>query len=158
MEQQKRLYRSRFDTVIGGVSGGLAKYFEIDILLIRLLFVVLALFAAGGIVAYIILWIIMPVEPDEYFKRNKTFKNTEYMENEETSSNQESRGNKPYHGYKKPKNNGSLIAGILLITLGGMFLISRFIPRINFGDMWPVILIIVGIIIIASASRSKNRY
>ena len=96
------------------------------------------------------------VSADELAKMK--FKNTEDMENEETTSNQESRGNKPYPGYKKPKNNGSLIAGILLITLGGMFLISRFIPRINFGDMWPVILIIVGIIIIASASRSKNRY
>ena len=157
MEYQKRLYRSRFDTVIGGVSGGLAKYFNIDPLLVRVLFLVLALFAAGGIIAYIILWIVMPVEPDEYFKRSNNFENTTNMENEETSTNRETKEYKPYPGYKKPNNNGSLIAGILLITVGGIFLISRFIPHIDFGDLWPVILIVVGIIIIAAASRSGNR-
>lgn len=154
MEQTKRLYRNRFDSVIGGVAGGLAKYFNLDPMLIRLLFVVLAFLAAGGVVAYIILWIVMPINPDEYYENRTYFKNESTMEKDVSSTNQERKDNKTYPDYK-PKNDGSLIAGILLITIGGMFLISRFIPNIDFGDLWPVILIVVGIIIIAGAVR-KN--
>lgn len=156
MEQQKRLFRSRYDTVIGGVSGGLAKYFNTDPILIRVLFVVLTLFAAGGLIAYIILWIVMPIEPDEYYYRKKNIENSPQMENKETSTSGEKKDYPTYPDYKKNKNEGSLIAGIILITLGGMFLVDRFIPRIDFGDLWPILLIVMGVIIIFSNSRLKK--
>jgi phage shock protein C len=41
-------------------------------------------------------------------------------------------------------NKGSLIGGLVLITLGSLFLIDQFIPNINFGDLWPVILVVIG--------------
>jgi len=60
----KRLYRSRRDKVLGGVCGGLAEYFQIDPVLVRLLWVIFTLISMGlGIVAYIIAWIIVPEEP-----------------------------------------------------------------------------------------------
>jgi len=53
---------------------------------------------------------------------------------------------------KKPqKNDGNLWGGLILITLGAIFLIDRFVPRIDFGDLWPVILIVVGIILITKS-------
>ena len=58
----KRLYRSRSDRMIWGVCGGLAKYFGIDPTIIRVIFVLL-IFAGGvGLLAYIILAIIVPLE------------------------------------------------------------------------------------------------
>jgi phage shock protein C len=61
-----RLYRSRKDRVIAGVAGGLAEYFGMDPLIVRLLFVVLALAGAGSVVlAYIILAVLVPEEPAE---------------------------------------------------------------------------------------------
>ena len=60
----KRLYRSRRDKVLGGVCGGIADYFQIDPVLVRLLWVIFTLISMGlGIVAYLIAWIIVPEEP-----------------------------------------------------------------------------------------------
>lgn len=55
----RKLYRDPDDRVIGGVSGGLAKYFRTDPLLFRVLFIIFA-FGGFGILTYIVLWIITP--------------------------------------------------------------------------------------------------
>jgi len=59
----KRLYRSIDDKKIAGVCGGLGEYFDIDPTIVRLAWVALVLMAGGGIVAYIIAWIIVPKRP-----------------------------------------------------------------------------------------------
>lgn len=60
-ENVKKLYRSsEKDSMIGGVCGGLAEYFNVDPTLIRLLWVLLALVFGGGVLAYIIFWIVVP--------------------------------------------------------------------------------------------------
>jgi len=56
----KKLYRDMDDKKIAGVCGGLAAYFNIDTTLIRVLFIVLLLGYGSALIAYIILWIIMP--------------------------------------------------------------------------------------------------
>ncbi len=57
----KRLYRSKDDKVIAGVCGGIGQYFEIDPVIIRLIWAIFAI-AGVGILAYIIAWIIIPKE------------------------------------------------------------------------------------------------
>jgi phage shock protein C len=59
----KRIYRSRDERVIWGVCSGIAKYFDIDPTLIRLIAVLTLFFALTGILIYIILTIIIPLEP-----------------------------------------------------------------------------------------------
>ena len=56
------LYRSRSDKMIAGVCGGLAKRFGMDANLIRVLFVLGAIFLQFGWVVYIALWLLMPYE------------------------------------------------------------------------------------------------
>lgn len=58
----KRLVRSRSDRMIAGVCGGLAGYLNIDPVFVRLAFVLFELLTAGagGIILYLILWVIMP--------------------------------------------------------------------------------------------------
>ena len=60
--KEKKLMRSKDDRMLAGVAGGLAEYLEIDPVLVRLIFVIIALFGGGvtGIAIYIVLWIIMP--------------------------------------------------------------------------------------------------
>ena len=58
----KKLYRSRDNRMVGGVCAGLAKYFELDPTLVRLGMVVLMVLG-GGILIYIIAWLIVPEEP-----------------------------------------------------------------------------------------------
>lgn len=64
--RNKRLYRDPNDRMIGGVCMGLSKYFEIDPVIMRVLFVV-ALFMGMGILLYVILWIIVPKAPKQLF-------------------------------------------------------------------------------------------
>lgn len=59
----KKLYRSTDDRWLGGVCGGIAQYFNIDAILIRILFIILGLIGLGGVLLYVILWIIIPEQP-----------------------------------------------------------------------------------------------
>lgn len=60
----KKFYRSRKNRLIAGVCGGLAEYFEIDSIIVRLITLILVLSLGAGIIAYIIAWIVVPEEPD----------------------------------------------------------------------------------------------
>jgi phage shock protein C len=64
-DEVKKLYRSTDDQWLAGVCGGLAKYFNVDPTLVRVIFVVLALIGLGGVVIYLVLWVIVPPEPTE---------------------------------------------------------------------------------------------
>ena len=58
--REKRLYRQTNDNMIGGVCSGIAEYFEIDPVIIRVLFVIALFMGTMGFWLYIILWIIIP--------------------------------------------------------------------------------------------------
>ncbi len=60
---QKRLYRSTTDRMIAGVCGGIAEYFGIDPVIVRIVAVVLLVAGTAGFWAYIILWIVVPNNP-----------------------------------------------------------------------------------------------
>ncbi len=73
---QKKLYRSETNRMLGGVCGGLGEYFDIDPTFIRLLFVIITFSGGAGVLAYLILWIVVPSESsinltsDEVFEKN----------------------------------------------------------------------------------------
>ncbi|MDD2549863.1 MAG: PspC domain-containing protein [Bacteroidales bacterium] len=58
--RRKKLYRDTEGSVIGGVCSGLGYYWNIDTVLIRILFVIVALWGGGGVLIYVILWIVVP--------------------------------------------------------------------------------------------------
>jgi phage shock protein C len=60
----QRLYRSRTEAKIAGVCGGLANYFDIDPVIIRLCWLLFVFWGGSGILVYIIAWIIVPLEPE----------------------------------------------------------------------------------------------
>jgi phage shock protein C len=63
MDPTEKLYRSRTNRQVAGVCGGLAKRFNVDVTLVRVLFILLGIFGGSGIVLYIAMWIIVPKEP-----------------------------------------------------------------------------------------------
>ncbi|KKW48317.1 MAG: Phage shock protein C, PspC [Parcubacteria group bacterium GW2011_GWA1_59_11] len=63
--QTKRLYRSREERVLAGVCGGLAEYFAVDPVLMRVGFVVLGLLNGIGVLGYIILALVVQEKPGE---------------------------------------------------------------------------------------------
>lgn len=74
------------------------------------------------------------------------------MENEKTNFDSSNRDNP-----KCQKNNGNLIGGLVLITLGILFLVDRFVSGVDFGDLWPIILVVAGVgLIINSFCKPKT--
>jgi phage shock protein C len=59
----KKLRRARTDKKIAGVCGGFANYFDLDVTLVRIVWLMLAFLWGWGIIGYIIAWIVMPQEP-----------------------------------------------------------------------------------------------
>jgi len=150
MENPKRLYRSRTSSVIGGVAGGLALHLNTDPLLWRILFILATFFGGGGLIVYIVMWIVVPLEP--YPASNNLM--NENMETENTGNNQNIEPGQPRE--KKHRNDGGIMGGIILITLGILFLIGRFIPKVDFGDLWPFLLIVIGAILIYKSTQFKS--
>lgn len=149
----KKLYRSNRDKMIGGVAGGIAEYFEIDPTIVRILFVLAVFFGGGGIIAYIILWIIVPEKPyifpgmdQNQFTTQNNFTSTEQTSTAQEEKSTENQSTFDYTAFQQQrKSNTNSIAGIVLIVIGALFLLNNFIPRFNFGDFWPFILIAIGI-------------
>jgi phage shock protein C len=59
----KKLYRSRKDSKIAGICGGIAEYFNIDSNIVRLLTALTIFFVGGGFIVYLVAWLIIPLEP-----------------------------------------------------------------------------------------------
>lgn len=137
-----RLYRSSSSSVIGGVCGGLAEYLNADAVIFRVLFVLALLIGGGGLLLYIILWIVIPLKAAPIINSTTNTSNMENFDKNPEPKKQES-GKE-----KMKKNDGNLWGGMILITLGALFLIDRFVPRIDFGDLWPLILIVIGVVLI----------
>jgi len=62
---KKKLYRSKKDSMIAGVCGGIAEYFDVDSTLIRLLTVLFVLLGGAGVAVYIIAWIVIPKNTEQ---------------------------------------------------------------------------------------------
>jgi phage shock protein C len=168
----KKLFRSNKDKMLGGVAGGLAEYFAIDPTLVRIIFVV-SLFAGGaGVLAYIILWIVVPEEPFAFASPNAGSGNmggtgstvgtegTQGTENtmENGTGSSETGSTQPnyqqyYQAMAEQKHKRSSIFGVVLVVVGLLFLLDNFIPRIHFGDFWPLFLIAIGIGLLLNARK-----
>jgi phage shock protein C len=166
--ENHRLYRSVEHRVIGGVAGGLADYFDIDPVIIRLVFVIVALAGGGGLLVYLILWIVLPENLASNFAYQHSepgYAQAEPSAKEETSFSSDSDwkdkevppSDSPFNIPQKERNTGGLIGGLVLITLGSLFLIDRFVPDIDFGDMWPVLLVVIGAVLIATNLSGKSK-
>ncbi len=65
--RQQVLYRDTDDGTIGGVCSGLGRYFDVDTTLVRVAFVIAAMLGGGGILGYVILWIVLDPAPAGYW-------------------------------------------------------------------------------------------
>ena len=135
----KRVYRSRKEVMIGGVCGGLAEYLDIDPVIVRLVMVLLLFAGGAGLLIYILGWIVIPKTPET----NQTKEAITSTTTSDTPSSSETA--------ERPER-GRLLAGLILIILGFIFLFSKFLPWFSFGKLWPLILIILGVLLILKSS------
>lgn len=146
---EKKLYRSQDNRIIGGVAGGLAEYFDIDPVIVRIIFVVAAFGWGFSIFAYILLWIIVPRNPNPIII--PLTDNPEKMPQDFVPAQPER--------VSKDTRNGKYIAASLLILIGFLGLINNIFPDLEFKVIFPVILILAGVFILISfnGNSHKNR-
>ncbi len=143
----KRLYRSRRDKMIGGVCGGLAEYFIIDPVLMRVLFVVLTIGSGIGLLSYIILWIIVPTKP--IFINTENASNINNNEKDNNNFSGEFESTQDYVNQRTNKGNyTTVILAVILILIGTFWLMGNLIPFFTFKIWFPLILITIGIVIL----------
>lgn len=154
-----KLYRSDTDSMLGGVCGGLAEYFDLDSVWVRLIFVLLALATGVGVLIYIVLWIVMPRQSRiGALPRDVAKENVEHIKQRARELGEEvkaafAREVPPTEGEPAPapavrRRGGSpLVLGATLVVLGLFLLLSnlRLFWWLNVGQLWPLILIAVGV-------------
>ncbi len=147
----KRLYRSRTDTFLSGVCGGIADYFNFDVSLVRIAWVIATLATGGlGLIAYIIAAVVVPLEPIGGVEGMGTEK-TNAGESEFTSQDKTTQGTQDSccsSDYRSCTNGSGITRkyiGLFLIIFGVFFMVKRFIPAIDFGMLWAICLVLVGI-------------
>lgn len=130
--------------MVAGVCGGLAEYFGVDATLVRLAAVGLTLIGGSGILAYLILWFVVPLRPLDI-----SVVDDEGPEVSASSAVPESGDHEPSHA--------ALFVGVLLVVVGFLFLVGNFISLawLSFRKLWPLILIAAGIIIVLRGSGRK---
>lgn len=140
-----KLYRSKSDSMLGGVCGGLGKYFDVDANLIRLVFVVLAVSPGFGAPIYLILWLTLPQEGDDA----KQPLADRVRDRADEIVDRAKRLGKDVRSTARSSNPAAtLVIGLLLIVLGVVFLLRNlgitWLSWFAFGTLWPALLILVG--------------
>ncbi len=164
-----RLHKSKTEHLIFGVCGGLAEYFNIDPVLVRLAFVLLVFASGVGILAYIILAIIMPKEETVATKqtdivrenlqsiRQDTVEVTQQIKDTvsgTSSSPQESAPQAKTAAPSHEERRRSSLALILIVVGIVLFLANLgLFWWLEWGKYWPLLLVLLGIAIIAIRSR-----
>ncbi|MGY3213413.1 PspC domain-containing protein [Mucilaginibacter sp. HD30] len=160
---EKRLYRDELNKKVAGVCAGLAEYLNVDVTIVRVIFALAVVLKGVGLLPYIVLWIVLPKKP--YHLSNPHVDYTVPPSNE--PFNPFKSGVPPFNPgavppfAMKPKKSSSagLIAGIALVLFGSFFLLEQLdvIPFLSFHDVWPVILIVMGGVIIFSGMEKKPK-
>lgn len=152
---KNRVYRSLKNRVIAGVAGGLAEYFDVDVVLVRLLWVIAVFAGGGGIPAYIIAWIVIPEENRKYKKSVEIGEDGEDYEAKvepgDAANDEEVYRDKQDAGIRRQRN-----FGLLLIGLGILFLIRQF-SGYFFHYFWPLLLVALGIFLLLRDRRGGKQ-
>lgn len=122
-KEPKNLAKSSSQKVLFGVAGGTAEFFGLDVILVRVLFIVLT-FVTGGLFALVYLAgaIIMP----------ESTKPAEAISAQPTALASDGNQNNP-------------IGGLVLITLGAILLLENFYDLADYSKLWPLIFVALGI-------------
>jgi phage shock protein C len=133
---ERRLYRSKTDRMLGGVCGGLGEYLGVDSTILRILFFILVFGGGSGFWIYLLLWVLIPKEGEE---RSRDFRTRMRDVGDDFTT-----------AVSQPHPQAGLILGGGLIILGFFWLIEQlnisWLWWWNFDVLWPVLLIIVGVV------------
>lgn len=143
----RNLYRSKTDSMLAGVAGGMAEYFDIDPILIRIVWIVLGLASAGSaLIAYVVMAIVVPEGSSTSARPNIAM----------SESSEVLIDDAPNGGGASPWTRGHFLFGIALVAVGGALLLSLLLPWWRWDIVLPLALIVIGIALIMSRFIGGN--
>ena len=135
-----RLYRSPDDRMLAGVAGGLAENWKIDPSLVRIVWAVLIVLTGGlAFLVYVVMAIVVPERPVGVAADHPA---------------EAPGGASPARARRTDRSDatrGGLVAGMILILVGGFFLVRQLLPAIDLGFWWPTVAIGLGIVLVVVA-------
>lgn len=151
----ERIYRSESDRIIAGVCGGLAEYLRIDPLILRILFVILAMVNGIGLLVYLALWIIVPsagargATQEEIIRHNV----------DEIGIRARELGHEARDAFQAQRaEQRALIGGAVLIGIGLLMLMHDFglLGWLRLARLWPLVLIGIGLVVLLNTMKDRH--
>jgi phage shock protein C len=140
-----RLYRSRSDRMLSGVCGGLGQYLGIDPTLVRLLFVLLTLGQGIGVLVYLALWLIVPLEGES---GGIAAQETARAGAGEIAQRAHAMAEELREDLRHPNPRAVALVGGVLIGMGVLLLLQNldvpWLRWLSFDLLWPALLIVAG--------------
>ncbi len=140
-EPVKKLYKSSEDKVIAGICGGIAEYFDIDSVWVRLVAILLLFLDGIGILMYIILWVLVPENPNKKSNK-KTLAEEKVDEFKMSIKKDHSKDN------EHKEKNGHVVIGGILVIIGILFLVKNVFGWFNTEIFWGALIIGTGLILL----------
>lgn len=173
-----RLYRSERDRMLGGVAGGIADYFDLDPSLVRVAWAVLII-GSGGLflLLYIVMWFVVPEAPPGYAGNSHWSSSAPGTDAGAVGPARASgegatappppsapMGSPPpsiagewaarrAERRRRRSGEGGVLIGAVLIVIGIWFLARDYVPWLQVAELWPVALILIGLVLLVGALR-----
>lgn len=152
-----RLMRSRTDHMIAGVCGGLGQYLNIDPTIVRIFFVLLAFGDGIGVLIYLLLWFILPLENQV---QSQVWDAQTGLRPGDVGVRAREMGQEFAESVRTPNPKAGMIIGIALIVLGLVYLLQNlnitWLAWLRFDILWPLILIVGGLILLFRLFRGTK--
>jgi phage shock protein C len=153
--------------VIAGVAGGIAAWVHVDPSLVRVAWVIAAIFSLGILVlVYVVMMIVVPLAPDGWSPQPQT--RATPGGNAVPGWGQGTTASDPAPATSRPnssqtawdgqatRRSGRLVAGTVLVLVGMWLLVGQYVD-IDWNLLWPLIVIGAGVVLIAAALRRRGR-
>jgi len=149
----RKIYRSRKDRIIFGVCGGIAEYYNIESLWVRVVFIFLGITGAIGFILYVALVILMPLNPEKPTDDKR--EDDMGVKAEEFSDRVKGLVSELRDDPKLDRRRNLL--GLVIVSVGVIAFFNELFPNfwIGWKVLWPVIIILIGFTFISNARPAK---
>ena len=159
MLMNRRLYRSRTDTILGGVAAGLASYLNTDPALVRIAWAILVPLTGGAaLIAYIVGWVVVPEEPVRapMAPPSATGGPIDPADPDAPATAVDTGATWTEPEPVQSDGRAGVVVGIGLVLIGLWFLVREYVPAFNWNLVWPVVIVVIGLFLLFNASRKRS--
>ena len=152
----RRLYRSETEKVLGGVAGGVSEYLDLDPSIVRVAWAVLALITGGVFfILYLVMWFVVPLAPEPAAPPGGDATAGAGGDPKASGAASPSWMSPPARRARRGSGSGSWVFGLFLIGLGLYFLAREAFPDVKIDRLWPVGLVVLGVVLLLGALRRR---